>query len=181
MIFLSLPLPSITFAQDSKLSKRTVVGKVLDRGVHVFTQKCKWGSKIHKKSEMIFLVHLKGIMVHKMIDLLNYCGLTNPIACTFCRTKGTYRTKQNSTERSETRGMEDAQRTYNYEDEVRGLGVSMGNAGTKSNGHGEGKEESMNLVETIKSLQRDVQSYKVDNEKLMKAKEQQDGFNIKLL
>jgi hypothetical protein len=29
----------------------------------------------------------------------------------------------------------------------------------------------MNLVETIKSLQRDVQSYKVDNERLMKAKE----------
>jgi hypothetical protein len=78
---------------------------------------------------MIFLVHLKGRMVHKMIDLLNYHGLTNLIACTFCRTKGTYRTKQNSTERSETRSMEDAQRTYNYEDEVRGLGVSMGNEG----------------------------------------------------
>jgi hypothetical protein len=29
----------------------------------------------------------------------------------------------------------------------------------------------MNLVETIKSLQNDVHSYKVDNEKLMKAKE----------
>jgi hypothetical protein len=39
----------------------------------------------------------------------------------------------------------------------------------------------MNLVETIKSLQRDVQSYKVDNERLMKSKEKQYGFNIKLL
>jgi hypothetical protein len=39
----------------------------------------------------------------------------------------------------------------------------------------------MNLVETIKSLQKDVQSYKVDNERLMKSKEKQDGFNIKLL
>jgi hypothetical protein len=29
----------------------------------------------------------------------------------------------------------------------------------------------MNLVETIKSLQRDVQSYKDDNERLMKSKE----------
>jgi hypothetical protein len=37
------------------------------------------------------------------------------------------------------------------------------------------------LVETIKGLQKDVQSYKVDNERLMKAKEQQDGFNIKLM
>jgi hypothetical protein len=78
-------------------------------------------------------------------------------------------------------GMEYAQRDYNHEDEIRGMYVSMGNEGTNSNGHGEGKEESMNLVETIKSLQKDVQSYKVDNERLMKAKEQQEGFNIKLM
>jgi hypothetical protein len=31
--------------------------------------------------------------------------------------------------------------------------VSMGNAWMKSNGHGEGKEISMNLVENIKILQ----------------------------
>jgi hypothetical protein len=37
------------------------------------------------------------------------------------------------------------------------------------------------LVETIKSLQRDVHIYKVYNESLMKSKEQQGGFNIKLL
>jgi hypothetical protein len=36
-------------------------------------------------------------------------------------------------------------------------------------------------VETIKSLQKDVQSYKVDNERLMKAKEQQEDFNNKLM
>jgi hypothetical protein len=39
----------------------------------------------------------------------------------------------------------------------------------------------MNLVETIKSLQRDVLSYKADNEKLMRAQEQQNGINIRLL
>jgi hypothetical protein len=39
----------------------------------------------------------------------------------------------------------------------------------------------MNFVETIKSLQRDVQSYKVDNERIMKAKEQQYSFNTKML
>jgi len=39
----------------------------------------------------------------------------------------------------------------------------------------------MNLVETIKSLKIYVRSYKADNERLMKVKEQQDGFNIKLL
>jgi hypothetical protein len=59
--------------------------------------------------------------------------------------------------------------------------VNIGNEGTNSNGHGEGKEENMNLVETIKILQKDVQSYKAYNERLMKAKEQQESFNIKLM
>ena len=39
----------------------------------------------------------------------------------------------------------------------------------------------MNLVETIKGLKKDVQIYKDDNEKLMKSKEQQDEFNVKLM
>ena len=70
---------------------------------------------------------------------------------------------------------------YNQDDEIRGMYVNMGNEGTNSNGHGERKEESMNLVETIKSLQKDVQSYKTDNESLMKDKEKKEGFNIKLV
>ena len=37
------------------------------------------------------------------------------------------------------------------------------------------------MVETIKGLQKDDQRYKADNERLMKAKEQQDDFNIKLV
>jgi hypothetical protein len=64
--------------------------------------------------------------------------------------------------------MEDTQGDYTHEDEIRGMYVNIGNEGTNSNGHGEGKEESMNLVETIKSLQKDVRSYKDDNERLMK-------------
>jgi hypothetical protein len=51
----------------------------------------------------------------------------------------------------------------------------------KSNDHRVGKEECINLVETIKGLQKDVQSYKVDNERFMKAKEKQDEFNINLM
>jgi hypothetical protein len=39
----------------------------------------------------------------------------------------------------------------------------------------------MNLVETIKSLQKDVMSYKVDNERLMKSKEQQEEVHINLM
>jgi predicted RNase H-like nuclease (RuvC/YqgF family) len=51
----------------------------------------------------------------------------------------------------------------------------LGVDGTKS------KEESMILVETIKGLKKNVQSYKVDNENLMRSKEQQDDFNVKLM
>jgi hypothetical protein len=58
---------------------------------------------------------------------------------------------------------------------------NIGDEGTNSNGHGEVKEEIMDLVRTIIFLQKDVQSYKADNDRLMKAKEEQDGFNIKLL
>jgi hypothetical protein len=37
------------------------------------------------------------------------------------------------------------------------------------------------LVETIKGLQKYVQSYKFDNERIMKSKEHQDDFNVKLM
>jgi hypothetical protein len=67
--------------------------------------------------------------------------------------------------------MEDTKGYYSHVDEIRGMYVNMGNEGTNSNGHGEGKEENMNLVDTIKILHKDVKSYKVDNESLMKAKE----------
>jgi hypothetical protein len=50
------------------------------------------------------------------------------------------------------------------------MDVHFGVEGTNSNGHGEGKDEDINLVETIRKLQIDVQSHKADNERLMKAK-----------
>jgi hypothetical protein len=59
--------------------------------------------------------------------------------------------------------MEYTQGDYIQEDEIKGMDFHMGNEGTNSNGHGEGKEESMNLVETIKNFQTDVKSYKDDN------------------
>ena len=61
------------------------------------------------------------------------------------------------------------------------MDVHMGIEGTNSNGHGEGKEENMNMVESIKNLQKDVQSHKDDDERLMKSKEQHDEFKIKLM
>jgi hypothetical protein len=67
--------------------------------------------------------------------------------------------------------MEDTQGAYSREYEIVGMDDNMGNEGTNSNGHGEGKEESMNLVEIIKIFQKDVQSYKDGNERVMKSKE----------
>jgi hypothetical protein len=67
--------------------------------------------------------------------------------------------------------MEEAHGTYNQEDEIRGMDVHLGIEGTNSNGHGEGMDENMNMAKTIKNLQKDVQRYKVDNERIMRAKE----------
>jgi hypothetical protein len=68
--------------------------------------------------------------------------------------------------------MEEAQGTYSQEDEIRGMDVHLGIEGTNSNGHGDERNENMNMAETIKNLQKDVQSHKDDNERLMRAKEQ---------
>jgi hypothetical protein len=67
--------------------------------------------------------------------------------------------------------MGDTQGDYIQEDDIVGMDAHMGLEGTNSNGHVEGKDESMNLVETIKNLQKDVQIHKYDNENLMKSKE----------
>jgi hypothetical protein len=67
------------------------------------------------------------------------------------------------------------------EDEIQGMDVHLGMGGTNSNGHGEGKDDNMNMVETIRKLQKDVQSHKSNNEMLMKSKEQQEDFNMKLI
>jgi hypothetical protein len=71
--------------------------------------------------------------------------------------------------------MEDAHRYYKHDDEFEYLYVGLGVDGTES------KEECMNLVETIKVLQKYVQSYKSNNESFVRAKEKQDDFNVKLM
>jgi hypothetical protein len=52
--------------------------------------------------------------------------------------------------------MDDTHGAYIHEDEIRGMDVCFGTEGTKSNGHGEGKDDNMNMVETIRNLQKDV-------------------------
>jgi hypothetical protein len=52
----------------------------------------------------------------------------------------------------ESIGMEEAQENYSQQDERRGMDVHMGIEGTNSNGHGNERNENINMVETIKNL-----------------------------
>jgi hypothetical protein len=60
--------------------------------------------------------------------------------------------------------MEDAKYSYSNEEEFIGMHVNMGNVDTESNGRRDRQEPV-----TMRSLQREVQSYRYDNEKIMKA------------
>ena len=51
------------------------------------------------------------------------------------------------------------------EGEARGMNVNIGNEETRSDGHGE-RKDSVELAETVRSLQREVQSCREDNEKM---------------
>jgi hypothetical protein len=51
------------------------------------------------------------------------------------------------------------------------MDVHLGIEGTNSNGHGEERDGNMNMAETIKNLQKDVQSHKDDNKRIMITKE----------
>jgi predicted RNase H-like nuclease (RuvC/YqgF family) len=77
--------------------------------------------------------------------------------------------------------MEEAQDAYSLEDEVRGMDVHLGVEGTNSNGHGEEIDKEVSMMNIIKNLQKDVQIHQADNERLKRAKEQQEDFNMKLM
>ena len=67
--------------------------------------------------------------------------------------------------------MEETQENYSQQDENRGMNVHLDIEVTNSNGHGEERDENLNMVETNRNLQKDVQSHKADNERFMRAKE----------
>jgi hypothetical protein len=77
--------------------------------------------------------------------------------------------------------MEEAHDAYSSEDEVRGMDVHLGIEGTNSNGHGEEIDKEVNMMKIIKNLQKDVQMHQEDNKRLMRAKEKQGDFNMKLM
>jgi hypothetical protein len=89
------------------------------------------------------------------------------VACTFCRIRGISISIQ--AQGLHIRDMEDAEGAYSHERESKGQNISVGNVETKSNGH-RSRVEPTELVETMRSLRMEVQSYRDDNEKIMRAR-----------
>jgi hypothetical protein len=71
--------------------------------------------------------------------------------------------------------------TPEIEDEQEGKDVNLGVEGSNSNGHGKemGKEEHM--MQLIERLQKDAQARLADSRKLMKIRDRQGEFNLKML
>jgi len=69
--------------------------------------------------------------------------------------------------------MDDAQGSYSHRDGIKELNINLGNPETKSNGH----RSRVELVELIKSLQREVKIYREDNERLIKFQEDHNQIN----
>jgi hypothetical protein len=69
-----------------------------------------------------------------------------------------------------TKDMEDSKGSYNNEYDIRGLHVNMGNVEFESNGHRR-KLEAVELVETMRSLQKEVHIYRVDNDRMIISQE----------
>jgi hypothetical protein len=77
--------------------------------------------------------------------------------------------------------MEEAHNASSSENEARGMDVHFGVERSNSNGHGEEIDREGNMLKIVERLQKDVQTHRADNIKLMKSREQQGEFNIKLI
>jgi hypothetical protein len=67
--------------------------------------------------------------------------------------------------------MEEGEGASSHDKEAKGQNIRVGNAETESNGH-KGRGEQETLIETVRSLKIEVQSYKEDNERLMREQNQ---------
>ena len=77
-------------------------------------------------------------------------------------------------------GMEEGEFHCNLGEEVRGLNISIGNEEIEYNVHRE-IIELAKLVETMRSLRMEVQSYRECNERLIRAQERENELNDQLV
>ena len=76
--------------------------------------------------------------------------------------------------------MNDAQDPYEYDEYAMEESVRVGNPETNSNGR-RFQDTPPNFAATMRSLRMEIQSYKADNERLIKAREEQNQLNIAIL
>ena len=75
---------------------------------------------------------------------------------------------------------DDVQNPIEYEEYAMGENVQVGNAETESNGR-RLQETPPNFVATMRSLMVEMQSYKEDNEILVKSQEEKNKLNASML
>ena len=76
--------------------------------------------------------------------------------------------------------MNDAQDPYEHEEDVMGENINVGNVETESNGRIL-QETPLDFAATMRSLRVEMQSYRGDNERLVKAQEEQNQLNAAML
>jgi hypothetical protein len=77
--------------------------------------------------------------------------------------------------------MEEVQIASISEDEREGRDVNLGVEGSNSNGHGRELDKEGHIMKIIEGLQRDAQARRADSRKLMKVRDRQGEFNLKML
>jgi hypothetical protein len=71
--------------------------------------------------------------------------------------------------------------TPEIEDEREGKNVNMGIEGSNSNGHGKERDKEEHMMQLIEKLQKDAQARLADSQKLMKIRDRQGEFNLKMM
>jgi hypothetical protein len=66
------------------------------------------------------------------------------------------------------------------EDEREGKDVNVEVEGSNSNGHGKEKDKEGHMMKIIEKLQKEAQARRADSRKLMKIRDQQGEFNVKI-
>jgi hypothetical protein len=77
--------------------------------------------------------------------------------------------------------MEETHNASSSENEAKGMDVHLGVEGSNSNGHGKEIDKEGHMMKIIERLQKDAQTHRADSRNLMKAKEEQGEFNLKLM
>ena len=75
---------------------------------------------------------------------------------------------------------DDAKNPGEHEEDAMGENVSIGNAKTESNGR-RFQDTPIDFAATMRSLRLEMESYRADNERLVKAQEEKNQLNATML